>query len=98
MKPYVRGKSIFFRDVSIDDADFIVDLRTNPQKGKHLSPTSRDVDQQREFIASYLRSETDFYFIICSLDRKRLGTIRIYDIQGDSFCWGSWIFSSDAPR
>lgn len=98
MKPYVRGKSIFLREVVVDDAGFIVDLRTNPEKGKHLSATSNDVDQQKSFISSYLESRVDFYFLICDWNWRRLGTIRIYDIREDSFCWGSWVLSKDAPK
>lgn len=96
MKPYVRGKTIFFREVTVDDAEFILDLRTDPEKGKYLSLTASDLDKQKSFIASYLKSQTDFYFIICDWNWKRLGTIRIYDIQGDSFSWGSWILSKEA--
>ena len=97
MKPYVRGKTIYFREVEIDDADFIVKLRTDPEKGKHISSTVQDIDSQKKYISSYLRSETDYYFIVCDWDNRPLGTIRIYDIHDDSFCWGSWILSKDAP-
>jgi len=97
MKPYVRGKTIFLREVTIDDAEFIIKLRTDPEKNKHLSVTTSDVDKQKSFITNYLRSETDYYFIISDWDRRPLGTIRIYDIHDDSFCWGSWILSKDAP-
>ena len=36
-------------------------------------------------------------FIICALDGRPVGTVRLYDQQGDSFCWGSWIKSDEAP-
>jgi len=98
MKPYVRGKSIFLREVSVDDAEFIIALRTDPEKSKYLSGTSNDLDRQKNFISGYSKSDTDFYFVICDWKWNRLGTIRIYDIRGDSFCWGSWILSEDAPR
>jgi len=98
MKPYVRGKSIFLREVSADDADFIIGLRTDPAKSKHISSTSNDVDRQKSFILKYSESLTEFYFIICDWEWRRLGTIRIYDIQEDSFCWGSWIVSKYAPK
>lgn len=98
MKPYVRGKSIFFREVAMDDSEFITTLRHDPLKSKHLSRSLDDVEQQREFIASYLQSKTDFYFIICDWHWNKLGTVRIYDIRDDSFCWGSWILMSNAPR
>ena len=97
MKPYVRGKSIFFREVAIDDAEFIIELRTDLEKSKHLSVTSDDIDKQRNFISGYLSGQVDYYFVISDWNKQSLGTIRIYDIQADSFCWGSWILSKEAP-
>jgi RimJ/RimL family protein N-acetyltransferase len=97
MKPLVRGKNIYLREVTLDDAQFILDLRTDPAKGKHLSKTSPDLQQQQEFINQYHRSREDFYFIICDWADAKLGTVRIYDIQGDSFCWGSWILKTNSP-
>lgn len=97
MKPCVRGKSIFFREVSVDDAKFILDLRTNPDKNKFLSTTENDLEKQKAYIHSYLKSDTEYYFIICNWKCNTLGTVRIYDVREDSFCWGSWIISKDAP-
>lgn len=98
MKPYVCGKNIVFREVTIEDAEFIVRLRTDPAKKRHLSETSEDVDKQKNFIAKYLESKTDYYFIISDKSMFPVGTIRIYDTRDDSFCWGSWIISNDAPK
>jgi RimJ/RimL family protein N-acetyltransferase len=97
MKPFARGKSIFLREVEIDDAEFIVSLRTDAEKCMHLSTTSVDINEQKKFISNYLRSEVDYYFIICSWNKIPLGTVRIYDIRNDSFGWGSWILSKKAP-
>ena len=97
IKPIARGKSIFFREVSNDDADFIVSLRTDPTKNQFISATSNDVDEQKRFIGQYLKSETDFYFVICNWESRAIGTIRLYDVQEGSFCWGSWILISEAP-
>ncbi|MBU1689241.1 MAG: GNAT family N-acetyltransferase [Gammaproteobacteria bacterium] len=98
MKPYVLGKSIFFREVMIEDAEFIIKLRTDPEKSRHISVTSGDIEKQKGFIASYLQSQTEYYFVICDLNRRSIGTIRIYDVRDNSFCWGSWILADDAPR
>lgn len=97
MKPLARGKSIFLREVILEDAEFILSLRTNPLKNKHVSITHNDLERQKNFIISYTKNITDYYFIICDLNQRELGTVRIYDIKGDSFCWGSWILSSEAP-
>jgi RimJ/RimL family protein N-acetyltransferase len=98
MKPYVRGKTIFLREVTIGDAEFIIKLRTDPKKSKHLSITPNDIDRQKSFISNYLKSQTDYYFIISDWSQRSLGTVRIYDVRDDSFCWGSWILSQDAPK
>lgn len=97
MKPIVRGKKLYFREVVLDDADFILKLRTDPRKNRHLSPTTNDISQQRTFIQRYKQSLSDYYFIICDWEARSVGTVRIYDIQCDSFCWGSWILSDSAP-
>jgi RimJ/RimL family protein N-acetyltransferase len=97
MKPYVRGKSIYLREVVVNDAEFIVGLRTDIEKSKYLSKTANDIEQQKRFILNYQESITDYYFLICNWSHQPLGTIRIYDIRDDSFCWGSWIIVKNAP-
>jgi RimJ/RimL family protein N-acetyltransferase len=98
MKPYVRGKNIAFREVCLEDAEFLLQLRTDPDLSKHLSPTPNDVEAQRKYIINYKTSLTDFYFIIIDLQHKPLGTVRIYDIRDNSFCWGSWILAKPIPN
>jgi RimJ/RimL family protein N-acetyltransferase len=96
MKPVVRGKRVYFREVLTDDAVFILSLRTDPRKSRFLSPTVHDVSKQRAFIERYQQDLSEYYFIICDWESRPLGTVRIYDIRGDSFSWGSWILSRDA--
>jgi hypothetical protein len=40
----VWGKSIVLRNVQVEDAEFILSLRLDPQKGSYLSPVEADVD------------------------------------------------------
>ncbi|WP_432380650.1 GNAT family N-acetyltransferase [Duganella sp. P38] len=93
----VRGNKLVFRDATVDDAEFILSLRTDASKNRYLSATSSDVQQQRDWLARYAADDNQIYFIICALDGRPVGTVRLYDQQGDSFCWGSWIKSDDAP-
>ena len=79
--------------VSQEDAGFILALRSDPELNRYLSMTPHDVETQRQWILEYKQretAETEYYFIISKRGGK-LGTIRAYDFQGDSFCWGSWI-------
>jgi RimJ/RimL family protein N-acetyltransferase len=94
----VRGHKLMFRDATQEDAEFILSLRTDELKNRYLSATSSDVRQQRDWLARYAADDSQIYFIICKLDGGQpVGTVRLYDQQGDSFCWGSWIKSEEAP-
>jgi hypothetical protein len=88
------------RFVNEDDAEFILELRTNPNLNKYINPTSSDVDIQRQWIKNYKERQEqgeDFYFIFEKPVGQRLGLCRIYDITVDTFTIGSWIFSPQAP-
>lgn len=93
----VLGKHIVMRDARPDDAEFIVGLRTDPAKGRYLSATSPDVAAQRAWLEAYARDDSQVYFIIEDRDGTRHGTVRLYDPQGVSFSWGSWILADGRP-
>lgn len=98
IKPkYVSGKNIFLRNANKSDAEFILKLRTDPIKGKFLSHTSSDLDQQIRWLENYEADNSQIYFIIEDKNSERFGTVRIYDQIGDSFCWGSWILNDNRP-
>lgn len=92
----VRGQTLLLRDASCDDAAFILGLRTDERKARHLSATANDVAAQRSWLEGYAKSDDQAYFII-EHEEKPIGTVRLYDAQGDSFCWGSWILADGAP-
>lgn len=93
----IVGRTIKLRNVKIEDANFIVALRTNEKKGRFISTTSDNIRAQEKWIEGYLKSEGQAYFIITDLNDTPFGTVRLYDQQQDSFCWGSWILHEDAP-
>lgn len=94
---HIRGHKIALRDVVVDDAPFILALRTNPEKSAYISPVSGELSTQVEWIERYREGVGQAYFIIEDLAGVALGTVRLYDAQGDSFCWGSWILRDGAP-
>lgn len=93
----VAGRTLVLRDATEADAAFIVALRTDPAKGAHLSATSASVEQQQAWLRRYAQREGEAYFVITDTQGHALGTVRLYDAQGPSFCWGSWILSAAAP-
>jgi RimJ/RimL family protein N-acetyltransferase len=93
----LHGKTLMFRNAHPDDAEFILSLRTDPEKSRYLSAVSPDVQRQRDWLAAYRDGTGQAYFIIHH-EGAAIGTIRLYDAQGDSFCWGSWILADHRPK
>ena len=98
---FLNGKNINLRTVEIEDAEFIYNMRQNQNKTKYLSKVTGTVESQKEWIKNYKQREEDrqeFYFVIESKNEEKLGLVRMYDFQNDSFCWGSWLIKEDAPK
>lgn len=92
----VMGKTLSFRDATVADAVFILSLRTDENKSRYLSAVSADLNAQQTWLKGYEDSQDQAYFIIEYQD-KPIGTVRLYDAQQDSFCWGSWILKDSRP-
>jgi len=95
----IVGKNLTFRNACVADAEFIYSLRKDEEKSRHLSKITDGVDAQVKWLESYAVKADEAYFIIESSEvgGAPLGTVRLYDAQGDSFCWGSWVLVSGAP-
>lgn len=94
----VTGNKLEFRDAAPDDARFILSLRLDDTKNKYLHAVSNDIQAQRDYLLKYQNEHTSLYFIILDrFSKKEVGTVRLYDIKGNSFCWGSWILTQESP-
>lgn len=93
----VTGKTLTFRNADVADAKFILSLRTDPDKSRYLSTVTADVHAQRTWLKSYASAVDQAYFII-EYQNVPIGTVRLYDTQEESFCWGSWILKEGRPR
>ena len=94
----VQGRTLMFRDANVNDATFILKLRTDSQKSRYLSTTDADLEKQKSWLNHYADQKDQAYFIIETLDGEPQGTVRLYDAQGNSFCWGSWILKEGVPQ
>lgn len=95
------SKTVRLRLVEERDADFILSLRLDERYNAFLSKVNEDVEAQREWIRKYKKEEAEgiqYYFIIEKLDGTPCGTVRVYDLVSDSFCWGSWILNDNKTR
>lgn len=93
----VVGKTLTFRNAETADAPFVLSLRTDAGKSRHLSAVSGNLADQQAWLERYAESDAQAYFII-EYRSEPIGTVRLYDVQGDSFCWGSWILKNGCPN
>jgi RimJ/RimL family protein N-acetyltransferase len=94
------GKNLVLRTARPADAAFILSLRLNAAKNRFISAVSPDVQKQVDYLRGYVGREVagkEYYFIMEDKEGNALGTVRLYDFQGDSFCWGSWLTVPNAP-
>lgn len=90
---------IQLRFVTINDADFILSLRIDPNLSQYLSSTSNDIIKQIEWLTNYKLREAkkqEFYFI-AEINGIPYGTTRLYNFDEESFETGSWLFSKETP-
>ncbi|MCX8505777.1 MAG: GNAT family N-acetyltransferase [Alphaproteobacteria bacterium] len=74
-----------------------MELRTDSKNARHISKTSNDLKKQEAWLEKYRNDNEQVYFIILNKQHERVGTVRLYDIKNDSFCWGSWILKDGTP-
>jgi len=96
----ILGRYSVLRPVREEDAAFIVSLRTNPQLSRHISATDSSVESQRQWIRGFLERAAhglEYYFIVCDLQGRSWGTVRLYDIKDDACTGGSWLMTQGSP-
>lgn len=90
----LEGPAYRLRPVTLEDAAFMVELRTDPKLGAYLNPTSPRVEDQESWLRGYFERAGDLYFIIERLTSGRPeGCVALYDIDEEKRCaeWGRWI-------
>lgn len=95
-KDALVGKYVTLREVTLDDVDFILKLRCDEKKSQFLHKTENDKEKQKQYLKRYFEIDNEWYFIAEDKNCNKLGTYRIYDIKGDSFCHGSWLMIDGA--
>ncbi len=97
----VAGPGLVLRLIEPEDAEYVHGLRVNPAYNQHLSQVRGTADDQRRWILDYKVREAageELYYIVERGDGERCGTVRLYDIDGERFTWGSWILDHNKPR
>jgi RimJ/RimL family protein N-acetyltransferase len=82
------------RPAQLQDAGFIVKLRTHPEKNRFINTTSPDISKQEDWLRRYFERAGDYYFMIENvMTGEPEGTLGIYDVNEEhrSAEWGRWI-------
>jgi RimJ/RimL family protein N-acetyltransferase len=78
--------------VEVNDAEFIIHIRTLDHARGFIGDTSASVDAQADWIRKYHERENDYYWVIVDLKaNQKVGTIGLYDIDKDSGMPGRWV-------
>lgn len=96
----VVSQLIGLKPVELDDAPFIVSLRTSA-KASSLKPISSREADQVEYIKNYLDryvNGDEVYFVVLSSNLSQpIGLVRIHEInEPTTFNWASFIMSDEA--
>lgn len=88
----MAGRRFSLRPATREDAGFILSLRTDPELGRYLHPTSPKLEDQLAWMEAYEARDGDYYFVIEDqvLDAP-VGTIAIYDADQGAAEWGRWL-------
>lgn len=101
----LQGRYVNLREVRVEDAEFIFDLRRS-EKARYLDAISDNVEDQINYIKNYLIKDNEWYFIVENKKFQPLGTLRIshvgreriilgpLDIENNNknvFVLGAWI-------
>ncbi len=90
------GHQLILRNADTTDAEFILQLRTDPKKSSFLSATHPALVAQIAWLEHYAQNPNTAYFIAEDSAGDKVGTVRMYDAVDDSFCFGSWIMKEGA--
>ncbi|BCZ24962.1 GNAT family N-acetyltransferase [Mycobacterium senriense] len=86
-----EGFGYRLRPVDRGDAADILRLRTDPELGRFLNPTTGRVEDQEQWIEIQRDRTGDYYFVVETLHGRWEGLVGLYGIEGASGEWGRWI-------
>lgn len=79
----LEGRYVDLRSCSEDDAEFTRDIRKDPKFVKFLPEIDNTVEQQKLWIRSQRLKKGDYFFVVWDKDGNRIGTISIYNVNGE---------------
>ena len=80
----IKGRYVYLKSADQDDVEFTLSLRQNPLLTRYLPKLDISIEQQKTWIASQREKAGDYFFVARTQDDTPIGTVSIYEIQGDT--------------
>jgi RimJ/RimL family protein N-acetyltransferase len=90
---HIDGYGFSMRPVEMEDAQFIVDVRT-PDRSRFMNDIDRTIEAQQAWLQDYFQSPQMYYFVVeRNKDRRPEGLARLLDFDDANLSvqWGSLI-------
>lgn len=79
----ISGKYSYLCGVQVENAEFILSLRTDPKYSRYINDTENDLDIQIEWIHQQQSKPNDYYFVIRDINNNPKGVISLYNFDQD---------------
>ena len=79
----IEGRYVDLRSATIEDAEFTLAIRQAPEFSKWLPRIDNTIDQQRAWIERQREKAGDYFWVVWDKTGNRIGTISVYDVEGD---------------
>lgn len=77
----IEGKYVNLRSVNIEDAEFTLSLRQDPELTKYLPKLDISLEQQETWIKKQRLKPGDYFFLIQDKQGNNIGVIGVYDVN-----------------
>lgn len=77
----IEGRYVTLSSANVDDAEFTLAIRQDPEFTPYLPKLDNTIDQQRAWIEGQRKKPNDYFFVIRDKQNNRIGTISIYDVE-----------------
>lgn len=92
----ISGRYVSLKSATIEDAEFTLALRQNPALTKYLPRLDLNVEQQKQWIALQREKLGDYFFVVRNMNDQPIGTVSVYEINGDTSESGRLALIGDA--
>lgn len=93
----IEGKYVDLRSCTEDDAEFTRDIRRDPEFSKFFPVLDNTIEQQKTWIKHQREKKGDYFFVVWNKAGERIGTISIYDVEGEYAESGRLAIKSNNP-